>query len=381
MERYLSSSPEDDPQPAEIVASAAANLEASSIGGGDTHNRTQGSPKRRKITKSEDGTHSDIASRSEISTGQESSPCSENSGSSHTSGKQGKRRTHSARPLSSKNGRYYCTVCWKNFPSGAAWRKHETTVHTPQHEFECRMAELKPTISNCGGCVDTGLGCQRSLDHNYKACKDRTKEARTFNRKDHFMNHMSGIHNAGITPTIAGWRRSNVHNTKSRCGFCGKWFPTWSERLDHIGEHYRHHVDFDRSKWKDTGDEEESVDAARPQPKASKDQLELSLVLRQQQGTVNSEITSFLRSYLSRKKPYSFLDHVLKDEVFADWEARGLKDLRLLKHTSSVTHEDGKTVIRPQGNVSHHKDCSAKIGGPCKFDQLKRSNIVPYMVM
>jgi hypothetical protein len=213
--------------------------------------------KRRRLARSEVGT---ISERSDISTGQESSLCSENSYSSYASGKKGKQRTQAVRPLPSRKSRYYCTNCWENFHSGAAWRKHETTVCNPQYEFECRMAELRPTILNCGGCFNAIWGCQKGLDHNYKACENRTKEARTFHQKDHLTNHMTGIHKAVITPTMESWIRPIVRKNRPRCGFCGKWFRIWNERLNHIGQHYRENGGFDQSKWKYSGEAEEDDD-------------------------------------------------------------------------------------------------------------------------
>jgi len=172
----------------ETVANAAAHVEAlaNSVIVSDLHGRAMVYSKRRRLASSEDGTSSDMTSRSDILTGQESSLYSENSYSSYASGKKGKRRTQVARPLPSREGRYYCTYCWKNFDSMAIWRKHEATLHMPQYEFECRMAELMPAFADCGGCTPTISGCRWSLRHSYKACQNRPREARIFYRRDHF---------------------------------------------------------------------------------------------------------------------------------------------------------------------------------------------------
>jgi hypothetical protein len=166
IDRYLSSSPEEDPQSAEIVASAADSFKVNCPLGQYENSPGWTSGKQERISqydsKVEKSSISDMLSNN-------SSSCQSSlTGSSYTSGKRGKRRRIAASQTTSNKGRYYCTYCWRNFTSDASWRKHEKTVRKPQKEFECRMAELTPTPWDCGACSGARLGCRRSLMHNYK---------------------------------------------------------------------------------------------------------------------------------------------------------------------------------------------------------------------
>jgi hypothetical protein len=249
IERYLSSSPEEDPQPSDLVARAADKIHFKSLIGQRKWNPTPSLASQRCPITEDDG-QVETSSVSDKSSTNGSSCRSDLTDSSYRSGKKGKRRIITVRPEASNNGPYYCTYCWKSFSLSASWRKHEETLHKPQKQFECRMAELKPSLQDCGACLPITPGCHSSLDHNYKGCVNRSKEARTFNRKDHFLKHLSGIHNAYFNPIMESWVVSSSEDPSYYCGYCCKWFPTWTARLDHIGNHYRQYDYFDRSKWK-----------------------------------------------------------------------------------------------------------------------------------
>lgn len=200
-------------------------------------------------------------------------------------------------------------------------------MHMPQYEFECRMAELNPTFADCGGCETTTSGCRWSLCHNYKACQNRPKEARTFYRKDHFRNHMSHFHNASLTPTIANWGQPIVHKKMGLCGFCGKWFPTWIERINHIGQHYRDNDDFDQSKWKYTWEAEEAEEDDDQEQESEEQEADLQL-----------DIMAFLSYFESiRNPPRPALKSGTNGDLFASGETLGARYFRHLESNSSAT--------------------------------------------
>jgi hypothetical protein len=357
--RYLSSSPEEDPQPMELVAEAAATLPSSPT----PTMKVDGSPRAKKKRKlsgsqnSQNGSGSDISSRSDAMSFQSSEQSG--SGSSCTSGKKGKRRTTIARPSAAKKGRYYCTYCWKNFASSGTWRKHEESIHKPQKEIECRISDLNPTLMDCGACIGAEAGCQQGLNHNYKACLGRTKEARTFHRTDHFKNHLSGIHNAMFTPAMNDWIQPTSNNSRSRCGFCLKWFPTWTDRLDHIGNHYRFHEDFDKSKWQLDGDDEmETVEAVVAARNTDNSNGSSALVKHQGQPGLRFEVMSFLNDHVRRRAFPRVVLH--NDGLLEDWEIMGLREIRGLAEL--------RTAVPGKAAGNQHYDCPAVQGGECKFD-------------
>jgi len=121
LDRYLSSSSDEDPQPNETVARAAARMKAEYMQG-----RLENSPGqvygRQDPGISLDDGKIENSSISDKSSTNSSSGQSNLTGSSYTSGKRGKHKTTTARRTTSNKGRYYCTYCWRNFTSGASWR-------------------------------------------------------------------------------------------------------------------------------------------------------------------------------------------------------------------------------------------------------------------
>jgi hypothetical protein len=362
IERYLSSSSEEDPQPIEVVANAAATFERSRLSREREDVLSPPSKKQRfMITQnSEKSGHSPFSVSSTL---QESSKLSSPSVSSCTSGKRGKRRITTARPSTSNVGHYWCTTCWKNFTSCGSWRRHEQTVCNPQRSFECRMAELTPTDAYCGACLGDS-GCQRLFIHCYKACQHKAQEARTFSRRDQFQNHLFRIHNAVFTPIMESWvhpaSSSNGSNDKrSRCGFCGKWFLTWEQRLDHIGNHYRSHNKFDRSKWQPAGEDEgcdDIGDICEEKPKDASDESNSAILTQQSARPV--EILPLTNSVVPQasedKMPHN--SHGLKESTDA-------RDSLNFIHPPLRRH-----FVIPPGSLHRHDTYSTSIGGTCKSD-------------
>jgi hypothetical protein len=134
---------------------------------------------------------------------------------------------------------------------------------------------------------------------------------------------MSHIHNASIAPTIASWGQPTVHKKMGLCGFCGKRFPTWIERINHMGQHYRDNGDFDQSKWKFTWE-------ARDAEEEDDDQ--------KQEADLQLDIMAFLNHFQSTRKPSRpALKFGAKDEMFASGETVGLRAFRHLESNSSAT--------------------------------------------
>lgn len=215
-----------------------------------------------------------------------------------------------------------------------------------------------------GAYIGAEAGCQQDLNHNYKACLGRTKEARTFHRIDHFRNHLSNIDNAMFTPAMNNWIQPTSNNSKSRCGSCLKWFPTWTDRLDHIGDRYRFHEDFDKSKWQLDGDDEmENVEAVATARDTGHSNGSSALVKHQGQPGLRFEVMGFLNEYLRRRALSGVLYH--NDRFLEDWEIMGLREIRGLGKL--------RTAVTGKAGGNQHYDCPAVQGGECKFDILQNS--------
>ena len=389
LDRYLSSSSDEDPQPIELVLKAARSRMLNSYDISSSSSRLEG----RRLSATPIHSGSEISSRSDMSS-THSSVQSGRSGSTYRSGKRGKRLTTAARQKTDHVGHYYCTYCWKNFATSGSWRKHEIDVHRPQKEIECRMAELLPTPIDCGACFS--LQCQKTQngrDHKYNACSNRTKEARTFHRLDHFKNHLQGIHNADYTSHMENWWRPTSNNGRSRCGFCGQWFPTWIERLDHIGTHYRFHDDFDQSKWTLASEEENEGPNSSAQPEqASNNNNSSALVLSKNKNSAKIEIDPVFDPLFS----YTGLLRSANYQDFTQWAAglslpaarasklltkhkrsmevhpRARRSRNNLENFPQTQHalSDHSGPSREVQNHGHATDCFAHEKGMCKFDVL-----------
>lgn len=75
--------------------------------------------------------------------------------------------------------------------------------------------------------------------HRMSECCEKPLAAREFYRKDHLRQHLRQVHKVeSFTKAMEGWK-SKMLEIRSRCGFCDVRFQLWSERNDHLAEHFR----------------------------------------------------------------------------------------------------------------------------------------------
>ncbi|OLN82435.1 Homeobox protein 4-like protein 4 [Colletotrichum chlorophyti] len=138
---------------------------------------------------------------------------------------------------------YQCTFCTETFKTKHNWQRHEKSLHLSLERWEC--APTGPTAINARGqpvcvfCGDADPDASHLAQHNYTLCKDRLAEDRTFYRKDHLQQHLKLVHDAKFLRWPMGdWKYQNeiIH---SRCGFCGLTMTSWTDRTDHLAEHFK----------------------------------------------------------------------------------------------------------------------------------------------
>ena len=94
-------------------------------------------------------------------------------------------------------------------------------------------------MQNCVYC-----GLEDPSDHHFRShrvseCCERPLAAREFYRKDHLRQHLRQVHKVeSFTKAMEGWK-SKILEIRSRCGFCDASFQLWSERNEHLAEHFR----------------------------------------------------------------------------------------------------------------------------------------------
>lgn len=147
----------------------------------------------------------------------------------------------------SKRPKFYCTFCQKRFHNRLEWMRHEQTLHMPEELWVCcpRTGEFP---ERCPFCAKDDPSPSHLADHNYLSCQEKPLSERTFNRKDHFLQHISQVHKVSpvqkplrLTELLEAWRHPlplNQGHQALHCGFCGKTFTSYKERTEHVAGHF-----------------------------------------------------------------------------------------------------------------------------------------------
>ncbi|KAH0545384.1 hypothetical protein FGG08_000525 [Glutinoglossum americanum] len=149
---------------------------------------------------------------------------------------------------------FQCTYrCDIAFSSRSDFKRHEER-HCPQTEWICCHGLLFSFTEDnikCVFCGEMDPAVEHlDLEHNCQQCLEKPAHQRTFKRKDKFREHLAKKHNQSlITPDMESWCHSVATEFNKQCGFCGYELRTWSERIDHIANHFTEGCDM--SEWQD----------------------------------------------------------------------------------------------------------------------------------
>nr|WNZ75527.1 hypothetical protein [Trichoderma harzianum] len=144
-----------------------------------------------------------------------------------------------------KNPRIYqCTFCTDTFKSRYDWTRHEATLHLALERWSCLPAGPKrwgpgAATPKCSLCDSSDTTDAHLESHHISDCIMKPQALRTFHRKDHLLQHLRLAHGIDkMIPSMHSWK-SKISEVKSRCGFCGETFSLWSDRNDHLVDHFR----------------------------------------------------------------------------------------------------------------------------------------------
>ncbi|KAK1633278.1 homeobox and C2H2 transcription factor [Colletotrichum phormii] len=138
---------------------------------------------------------------------------------------------------------YQCTFCTETFKTKHNWQRHEKSLHLSLERWEC--APTGATVPDASGqpvcifCGEANPSKEHLEKHNYQACRDRQPEDRTFYRKDHLQQHLKLVHDAKFLRWPMGDWKYESEIIRSRCGFCGHTMSSWTDRIDHLAEHFK----------------------------------------------------------------------------------------------------------------------------------------------
>jgi hypothetical protein len=139
---------------------------------------------------------------------------------------------------------FQCTFCTEIFRTKHDWQRHEKSMHLPLEQWICTLHGPRATRNDeselccvfCGESTPDDVHIER---HHYKACQERDLGEHTFHRKDHLVQHLRLVHNAKFEAwSMKSWMVP-MPNIQSRCGFCSVTMSTWTERVDHLADHFK----------------------------------------------------------------------------------------------------------------------------------------------
>lgn len=139
-----------------------------------------------------------------------------------------------------------CTFCCDKFKTKHDWSRHEKTLHLNLGGWMCAPnggAPVSPITGrrHCAFCSCLDPTTELFAQHNYTHC------SRTFQRKDHLVQHLRLVLRLDILPLIETWKAPELVAT-SCCGFCDCRLGSWNERALHLAAHFRDGLTIDKRR-------------------------------------------------------------------------------------------------------------------------------------
>ncbi|KAL7902913.1 hypothetical protein HDV63DRAFT_107801 [Trichoderma sp. SZMC 28014] len=139
---------------------------------------------------------------------------------------------------------YQCTFCTDAFKTRYDWTRHEATLHLALEQWTClpsgpKRWDLGDASPKCSLCDERDPSDAHLRSHRISDCIAKPTSLRSFLRKDHLHQHLRLAHGIdSMMRSMNAWS-SKLSEVKSRCGFCGEIFLTWTDRNDHLADHFR----------------------------------------------------------------------------------------------------------------------------------------------
>ncbi|KAL7917866.1 hypothetical protein ACQKWADRAFT_305660 [Trichoderma austrokoningii] len=139
---------------------------------------------------------------------------------------------------------YQCTFCTDTFKTRYDWTRHEGTLHLALEQWIClptgpKRWDLGDLSPKCSLCDERDPSNDHLQSHRISDCIAKPISLRSFHRKDHLHQHLRLAHGVNrIILSMNSWS-SKLSEVKSRCGFCEETFSLWTDRNDHLADHFR----------------------------------------------------------------------------------------------------------------------------------------------
>ncbi|MAD83784.1 MAG: hypothetical protein CL912_12550 [Deltaproteobacteria bacterium] len=154
--------------------------------------------------------------------------------------------------------KFQCTFCAHRFRTKYDWQRHEKSMHLPLEKWICSPnggIDVNPNNNEitCAFCGALDPSPEHIGGHGYATCASRPLSERTFCRKDHLRQHLRLMHgNSPLISSMEAWKSVTV-SIRSRCGFCDASLSTWSDRVDHLADHFSDGYSIAENWWGDWG--------------------------------------------------------------------------------------------------------------------------------
>lgn len=137
---------------------------------------------------------------------------------------------------------HWCITC-KNpraIKTCGGFKRH---MREHQTRFYCiPQGPVLPTEneSKCAFCDVPNPDSRHLNIHNVKLCVKKLPAARSYPRRDLFINHLKKKHDVANGSVLADQWKYTIHQKFFACGFCVSWFDSLNEQVNHIdAAHYR----------------------------------------------------------------------------------------------------------------------------------------------
>lgn len=136
---------------------------------------------------------------------------------------------------------FQCTFCDIAFTSKYDWARHEKSRHLRLEAWQCApyggARHFTPGGRICEYCSTFDPAPWHLRAHNHGICQAQM-QGHVFSRKDHLLRHLKSFHKLTFMPCVDHWK-VDWPEIRSRCGFCGIILPTWSDRIQHLANHFK----------------------------------------------------------------------------------------------------------------------------------------------
>lgn len=244
MQRWQESPPEDEPASLTAIMNAMGDIPPSSSDSAHSLHRSSNAFRHHR--------------RAPSTTSAESTPSSTDSAWSSAGGstsRHSRNRRSRVTKVKANDGKpriFCCTFCCDRFRTRYEWVRHEKSLHLNLETWYCApfgSSVFSPITGrqHCAYCNALDPSPGHLTEHNHEECQTLSKELRSFNRKDHLVQHLRHFHHVQTIPLIDDWK-IETKNITSRCGFCSETMSNWDERTDHLAKHFRR--GFTMKDWK-----------------------------------------------------------------------------------------------------------------------------------